>query len=78
MSNVIDKVLLELLDYKNKNKNVIDGLQEEFEKADKIIFNETCLKPHLSRCEPEFCSFRILNKCKYPQEYARLKVIIEK
>ena len=78
MNNVIDEALLKVLDFKNKNATAIEELNKKFNDADEIIFKETCHKPYLKRCEPEFCTFRINDTCKYPHEYTRLKAILDK
>ena len=77
-SDKIDKILIDFLDYKNKNKDVINKLNEKFKEADRLVFDETCHKRHyLERCEPEYCIFRIEGKCKYPDAYTRLKSILD-
>ena len=72
----IDDALSKLKEVKNGSYP-----QEELSGAVSIaletIFKETCSKPYLQHCEPDFCTFKSKNMCEYANEFSRLKSIIK-
>jgi hypothetical protein len=77
MSHLIDETLLNLIAFKNNNELILDQLNARIIEAEKIIFKETCHKKYLDRCEPEFCTERITNSCKYFSELSRLQALLK-
>jgi hypothetical protein len=47
------------------NSELLNSIQNQFNEIAQEIFKDSCLKDYLKQCEPEFCSFRLTNTCKY-------------
>jgi hypothetical protein len=60
----------------DNNANLFEEYKKLINEASELIFKEYCQKPYLNRCEPEFCSIRILGECKYFEELNNLHAII--
>ncbi len=73
----IDDSIEKILNLKKTAKSNFDELNKLIHDAEEVIFNETCLKPYLKRCEPEYCVFRIEDHCNYSDELHRLKIAKE-
>lgn len=65
---------IEILKIKTVSGNEISkAVSDAFD----IIFKETCSKPYLQHCEPNFCIFKSNNMCDYASEFSRLKAIVK-
>lgn len=75
MSENINSLLKLVEEFQNKNATTLLEYKSLIDKTIIAIFKEACLKPHLNSCEPEFCSFRITEVCKYPEYLHKLNNI---
>ena len=74
----INRSIKELETLINENESLFILLKEKFTYAEREIFSECCHKKYLNQCEPEYCSFRIANTCKYFDMIAPLLAIKRK
>lgn len=59
-----DQELIEILENVNDNKPYVE-IKSMIENLNDHIFKNHCMKAYLESCEPELCTFRILNNCDY-------------
>jgi len=57
--------ILEKLQSLKKAKKDTPEFKNLTQKAYELAFKTSCVKTYLSACEPEYCSFRYTNECKY-------------
>lgn len=72
----IDDALLKIIEIKSGSFPPVE-LSSAVSEALDTIFKETCSNPYLQHCDPEFCTVRSNNNCKYSKEFSRLKEIIK-
>jgi hypothetical protein len=71
----INLVVEKLIELKKNNLTFQKEWDELYTKAENLIFKASCLKPYLSRCEPEYCTFRYTGECQFIDRLGKLKTI---
>ncbi len=77
MKEEIEQKLIQIKFILDSNTDFWEGYKKLITETQELIFKESCLKPHLNRCEPEFCSFRILGECQYFEQLGKLNSLIQ-
>lgn len=66
LENILkNDIELNTLIQKVENTQKIDELKDNIQELKSYCFSKYCLKPYLSECEPEYCVYRLQDRCHY-------------